>query len=366
MVETGYVHFHYKTALVSNGGNLVFLINNVEVQRFTGTRDWTHFSVPILEGVHNFAWEFNRLASGSDNANRVWIDQIGFPTIVGHVLYAPTNLTHELEDRKITFHWDKPYFFFFLNPPDFLGYNIYQNQIKVNTSPVVDNTYTIANSTGGSMSFWVVAEYSTGESLRSNQITVTLPFLTPTNLTAHNEGPGVKLNWEFPVESHTLIGFRVHRNGSNITVPILNPDVFTYHDTTIVDGEIYTYHIRALFTAPAGMSQPSNEVEIEAVNEDDEIIPVFITELQGNHPNPFNPDTIINFSLANETNVKIEIFNVRGALVKTLINEVLPSGQHKATWNGTDNHGKATASGVYFYRMNTPEMSSIRRMVLLK
>lgn len=102
------------------------------------------------------------------------------------------------------------------------------------------------------------------------------------------------------------------------------------------------------------------------VGNDDNTIPVVITELKGNHPNPFNPETTIRYSVSANEPVNIEIYNVKGQLVKTLVNEIKSSGNHSAVWNGKDNNNNNVSSGVYFYKMKAGKFSSTKKMILMK
>jgi hypothetical protein len=98
-------------------------------------------------------------------------------------------------------------------------------------------------------------------------------------------------------------------------------------------------------------------------------LPNIIFNLYQNFPNPFNPYTSIQFSVGAElatAHVMLEIFNIRGQRVRTLINEVKPSGLHKVVWDGRDDSGRSLGSGVYFYRMRSGDFAQTRRMVLLK
>ena len=90
------------------------------------------------------------------------------------------------------------------------------------------------------------------------------------------------------------------------------------------------------------------------------------TQLHGNYPNPFNPETAINFSIGNEGHVSIDIYNIRGQKVRTLVNDVYGIGDHKAIWNGHDDNGREVGSGVYFYQMKSEGTTATRRMVLMK
>lgn len=92
------------------------------------------------------------------------------------------------------------------------------------------------------------------------------------------------------------------------------------------------------------------------------VVPV----LERNFPNPFNPSTTLSFSLPSEMVCKLEIYNIRGQKVKTLLNESLQSGRHSIVWDGKDAHGRSVSSGVYFYRLVTPNRTQTSKMLLMK
>ena len=84
-------------------------------------------------------------------------------------------------------------------------------------------------------------------------------------------------------------------------------------------------------------------------------------ELYPNYPNPFNPVTNISFSLPKDQNVKLNIFNMNGQLVNTLINEKRSAGKHTIHWNAGN-----SASGVYLYQLQVGDRSFTHKMILLK
>ncbi len=92
----------------------------------------------------------------------------------------------------------------------------------------------------------------------------------------------------------------------------------------------------------------------------------YALELSQNVPNPFNPETIISYSIPRKGMVEIEVFNVRGQKVTTLINEQQEAGNHSVVWNGRDKSDKACSSGIYFYRLETGSHSETRKMLLLQ
>jgi hypothetical protein len=88
--------------------------------------------------------------------------------------------------------------------------------------------------------------------------------------------------------------------------------------------------------------------------------------LEQNTPNPFNPTTMVSFSLPKAAHVNLTIYNVLGQQVKTLVDQDLPAGVQSVEWNGTDNSGRTVASGVYFYRINADQFSATKKMLMLK
>jgi hypothetical protein len=89
-------------------------------------------------------------------------------------------------------------------------------------------------------------------------------------------------------------------------------------------------------------------------------------DLAQNYPNPFNPQTKISFSLPNSGAVKLDVYNVLGQRVRSLVNATLPAGFHEVTFDSRDDRGQELASGVYFYRLQTNGYEYSRKMLLLK
>ncbi len=102
------------------------------------------------------------------------------------------------------------------------------------------------------------------------------------------------------------------------------------------------------------------------VSSDDNSIPALATRLDGNYPNPFNPNTTIRYSLKEASPVSIEIYNLKGQLVRTLINENKEAGNHTIVWNGLDKNNRSVSSGVFLYRMKAGKYSSTRKMIMLE
>ncbi len=88
--------------------------------------------------------------------------------------------------------------------------------------------------------------------------------------------------------------------------------------------------------------------------------------LEQNYPNPFNQETTIQFSLPRDSQVKIEIYDVLGRRVKTLVDDFKTGGQHTAIWDATDQRGRVVSSGVYYYRLTGGDSAVTGKMIFLR
>ena len=89
-------------------------------------------------------------------------------------------------------------------------------------------------------------------------------------------------------------------------------------------------------------------------------------ELNSNYPNPFNPYTTIDYSIPNETIVKINIFNINGQLVRTLVDKMQAAGKYQIIWDSKNNNGQDLPSGMYTYQIKAGAFSKTNKMVLIK
>ena len=109
---------------------------------------------------------------------------------------------------------------------------------------------------------------------------------------------------------------------------------------------------------------PAYNIKVTSADLSNTVVPVL--SLEQNYPNPFNPSTTIRYSIEEPGSVSLEIYNVKGQLVKTLYQGDAEIGSHTVIWNGLDNSGNACSSGVYFYRLRTPKTNMVRKMLMLK
>ncbi len=186
-------------------------------------------------------------------------------------------------------------------------------------------------------------------------------LVPPTNLDyTVDENNFVHLIWTSP--NSQIDGYQIKKNGIIIADDvILNSFV---DPEPISENSIYHYSV----ASKNGdlISDYSEVLDVQVTANDENNAPNNCTKLYANYPNPFNPETTIRFSLKEQTNVNLDIFNIKGQKVKTLINDRMNKGMHKIVWNGKNNENHKCASGIYFYKLKTNNYSKISKMLMLK
>jgi hypothetical protein len=174
-------------------------------------------------------------------------------------------------------------------------------------------------------------------------------------------GEGVELSWSL-VGIEGAVSFQItrsHEGGQAVRLPeagiIERYGHYTLVDRTVVPGSSYDYRVVILENGDPVTSFAAT-VTTPALN----------VSLDQNHPNPFNPETTIRFTLDAAARVTFSIYDAKGRRVSTLLDETRGAGPHQVRWNGTDATGTQVSSGVYFYQMTAGNRVLSRRMVLLK
>jgi len=105
----------------------------------------------------------------------------------------------------------------------------------------------------------------------------------------------------------------------------------------------------------------------ELVGSNNNTVAPAISQMSQNYPNPFNPSTTIEYNVTQPGNVSIEVFNVKGQKITTLVNDYKSEGKYNVVWNGKDDSNKSVTSGVYFYKMRAGgRYTDTKKMILLK
>ncbi len=135
------------------------------------------------------------------------------------------------------------------------------------------------------------------------------------------------------------------------------------------DGLCYTYagfYPESATILQAGLAIKFTTNSPDSFIENDNSTNNYNFSLTQNYPNPFNPTTNIVFSLEESSDISLEIYNVIGQKITTLAMGRYASGSHHIEWNGIDENGKRVSSGIYFYKLSTPNNSVQKKMLLLK
>lgn len=100
------------------------------------------------------------------------------------------------------------------------------------------------------------------------------------------------------------------------------------------------------------------------ISNDNDIIKPVLTSIA--YPNPFNPTVNISYNLPNDSSVSLEIFNLKGQKIKTILTENQKAGNHQTIWQGKDENEKRVSSGIYFYKLKTDLNEKIKKIMLMK
>ncbi len=197
---------------------------------------------------------------------------------------------------------------------------------------------------------------------------INLPQPANADFTVDNLTGEVLLTWDPPYDPVLpVMNYRVYKKFNTGPFELIQQTIsFSHTDLISLEGD-YSYLITAIFYNTEG--SPSDTLAFEfpyTVENSDEETPVLVTRLNSNYPNPFNPSTTISFDLAQPGQAKLCVYNVKGQLVKTLANSNLNPGAHRIVWDGRDEGSREVSSGVYFYRLETKDYTSTRKMLMLK
>jgi hypothetical protein len=408
----GAISFYKKVSCESDPGNqnydwLAFYIDGVQMDRWDGEDPWSLESYWVTEGLHTFEWRYRKDPAVSSGSDAGWIDYITFPPIgpppapemsvnldsielemlpdsetseeitienlgVGEIAYSVQVVETGEGERDLT-----------------------GSSLSCNT-----NSYTPGETAG-----WVFNLSNNspdGESI----IAVNLDFpagvivniatgfyggndpLMPNNAS----GNGVEVQWT--AEDGLPSGSSASA-GVNVTIiPDYTGEVELEYELigsggSIESGSIYIYSLgigwcnlshntgtintfgssditvyfnsgglgHGLYTADILISDGNNTITVPVlltvpntpVTDGD--LPD-VTELTGIYPNPFNPDTNIKFLLATGSEIKLDIYNIRGQLVASLAEGYLSAGEHVVHWDGKDKTGRASSTGIYFCKFS--------------
>jgi hypothetical protein len=157
-----------------------------------------------------------------------------------------------------------------------------------------------------------------------------------------------------PIDGHAYLYHGVC--ATTVTLPIYKAFYFSF-DFSQVYQETQRQELMSDLMKWFGISPDASE---------DYNIPQVETKINGNYPNPFNPETTISFTLAKNAKVKLDIYNVRGQKIKTLLNDNLSAGIYNCLWDGKDDNGTIVSSAMYIVRLDDGNQIKQHKIMLIK
>ncbi len=197
-------------------------------------------------------------------------------------------------------------------------------------------------------------------------LNVDLHYLeVPENLTQQYDDGWVTFNWDYNDMDHPDFDhFNLYMSINGVTYNNIASCEENSHTRQLVANLNYYFYVTAEYSN--GESFQSNVVQVGISDSDENSIPV-VNMLQGNYPNPFNPETTISFAVDGEAGyTSLIVFNMKGQKVKTLVNRTLKAGHYDISWKGRDDAGKSVSSGIYYYRLDNGDFSETKKMLLMK
>jgi chitodextrinase len=210
--------------------------------------------------------------------------------------------------------------------------------------------------------WWTVSAPDSGYSIDN------LAPMAPMSLKASEDGQGVTLQWDAPIDADFKY-FEIYRGETSTFDPNAVGALAKMTDNKFVDanvqaGKSYYYKVAAYDFAGNRSAFSSISHNVTSVAGRDAVPENF--ELGQNYPNPFNPSTHISFGLPKQQHISIKIYDLRGAMVRTLASGTFSAGSHQLSWDGRNDNGQIAGAGTYLYRLESEGATITRKMIFLK
>ena len=288
---------------------------------------------------------------------------------------------------------------------EFLGYKVYRDSVVLDTMAMGQHMYYDIVGESGEVTYHVSAMYEedgTGvmSEANSNMVTVDLQNAAPTavNLISPDDGTVITLTPDNVAGSDVGIFWSNSSDADGeqveytleICVPELDLVGDDCFDTTMVATNFFIPYgdLYEAITDTVGVTMlniswnvwasddwddvPSSNgpwsLVIDAgwmLSTDEDLLPQEFA-LHNNYPNPFNPITNIRYDIPEVSDVRIDIYNINGQRVRTLVSREHQPGRYKIQWNATNEFGSPVASGMYIYKIHAKDFTSVKKLLLMK
>lgn len=203
------------------------------------------------------------------------------------------------------------------------------------------------------------------ESFTARQIENTIQLFWSTASEINNEG----FNVYRKTKESDLIKIASYKSNQELIGALNSSTLNVYSfvdDSALLHDEFYTYYISDIETSGRETMHKNLVQSVKFLIEENSPKNKLQYNLEQNFPNPFNPKTTINFQVAERQKITLTIYNVKGELIRNLVEEEMDKGLHSVSWNGLDNSGNIVSSGSYFYRLSAGNFTKTHKMILLK
>jgi fibronectin type 3 domain-containing protein len=285
----------------------------------------------------------------------------------------PLRLTATAGFRKVELNWPRS------AEPDLSHYVLYRNTVSsftptisdtIATIPAPDTSFTDTKVSNGVTYYYRVSAVDTlgmesGVSPETSAQPSGPTAVTLVSIAAEETFGMVHLSWQTASERNHA-GFQLLRGPSaqgpfqTINATLIQPwkpGHYLFIDKEVEINRVYTYLLQSVATDGQVETVHTLVVTVQ---------PPRTFELAQNYPNPFNPETTIRYALAGPSHVTVTVYNMAGQTIRTLVEQHQAIGFYTVRWDGRNSYGEPVASGVYLYRIQAGDFSSVRKMLLIK
>ena len=344
--EDSEISFYHKISSEEGGDGLTFILDGQIADSWQGEEPWTQSSYILTGGEHELVWKYSKNSSGSSGSDCAWIDYIILPlsnipgTIIGDVT-ADTQINVQDIVRLVNIILGAG------APPQ--ASELYCGDINGDTVVDIGDLVLLVN---------IIMGDQLARPATAGELTATLE---QNQLIINNLSPIMALDLSY-------------RGTLSVQLP-------EYQTAASLDGEIQ--HL-LIYTLQAGNA--ASRLKLGTVSEDFELLactgagsdgqvllamtdalqPEGQFRVYANYPNPFNPETTLRYELPAAGLTRVEIFDITGRLVTTLVHTPQIAGQHALAWKGTDSQGRPVGAGMYFCHISQGNNQAVLKMLLLK
>lgn len=341
--------------------SLVFYIGNNEIARWSGDHDWDEVTFDVEPGVHNFRWVYDKTRPGYLENDGAWIDHITFPYlgIPSPHITPPVNLSSEAAYDHISLNWELP-----LERPVILGHNIFrsfdgEDFEKVNERLFRSNYFNDDLLHEGDYHYYVTSVFENGESGPSEIATVSIGEAVSEPEFSHQEGEYSEgFDLTIKVENEDTVVFYTLDGAEPDPDALLYDGAIEIHESTLVRARAYSRN-----RLPSDMIEGDFIITLSV--EDD------FAGTAGNltvYPNPVlsQNNVRIAYSLISAQQTSVNIYNIKGRLVRSFDGLEASLGNNSLVWDMRDDRGHRVGTGIYLINFRTSDKTETKRLMIMK